>query len=107
MSENHDPTVAEGPTPEAAEVTAGASAEGCPVAHGRVHRRPGVGGLGAARLRLERQPQADARWQPLRGDQHVRALAVGDRAHAAAASKPTGRRTTIRECAFSLRTITG
>jgi catalase-peroxidase len=41
MSENHDPTVAEGPTPEAAEVTAGASAEGCPVAHGRVHPTQG------------------------------------------------------------------
>jgi catalase-peroxidase len=41
MSENHDPTVAEGPTPEAAEVTEGASAEGCPVVHGRVHPTQG------------------------------------------------------------------
>src|ERR1700722_5704076 len=36
MAENHDPIIADGPTPEAAEETAGASAEGCPVAHGRV-----------------------------------------------------------------------
>jgi catalase-peroxidase len=41
MSENHDPTVVEGPTPEAAEVTEGASAEGCPVVHGRVHPTQG------------------------------------------------------------------
>ena len=31
MSENHDPTVTEGPTPE------GGAGEGCPVFHGRVH----------------------------------------------------------------------
>src|ERR1700684_4135209 len=37
MSENHDPIIADGETPEVAEETAGASAEGCPVAgHGRV-----------------------------------------------------------------------
>jgi catalase-peroxidase len=36
MSENHDPLVTDPPTPEAAEETAGASAEGCPVVHGRV-----------------------------------------------------------------------
>jgi catalase-peroxidase len=41
MSENHDPTVIEGETPEAAEQTAGASAEGCPVVHGRVHPTQG------------------------------------------------------------------
>ena len=41
MSENHDPTVVEAPTPEAAEETAGASAEGCPVVHGRVHPTQG------------------------------------------------------------------
>ncbi len=33
---NHDPVVIEGETPEAAEATGGASAEGCPVVHGRV-----------------------------------------------------------------------
>ncbi len=31
MAENHDPVIADGEAPEAAEVTAGASAEGCPV----------------------------------------------------------------------------
>ena len=36
MTENHDPIIADGETPEVAEETAGASAEGCPVAHGRV-----------------------------------------------------------------------
>ena len=36
MSENHDPIIADGETPEVAEETAGASAEGCPVVHGRV-----------------------------------------------------------------------
>src|SRR5580704_13519245 len=36
MAENHDPIIADGETPEVAEETAGASAEGCPVAHGRV-----------------------------------------------------------------------
>jgi catalase-peroxidase len=41
MSENHDPTVIEGETPEAAEETGGASAEGCPVVHGRVHPTQG------------------------------------------------------------------
>ncbi|MGD0242663.1 MAG: catalase/peroxidase HPI [Streptosporangiaceae bacterium] len=35
MAENHDPLVTEDATPEAAEATAGASAEGCPVVHGR------------------------------------------------------------------------
>jgi catalase-peroxidase len=33
---NHDPVVIEGETPEAAAATGGASAEGCPVVHGRV-----------------------------------------------------------------------
>jgi catalase-peroxidase len=37
MAENHDPVIADGETPEVAEVTGGASAEGCPVVHGRVH----------------------------------------------------------------------
>jgi catalase-peroxidase len=37
MAENHDPIIADGEAPEAAEQTEGASAEGCPVAHGRVH----------------------------------------------------------------------
>jgi catalase-peroxidase len=41
MSENHDPTVIEGETPEAAEATGGATAEGCPVVHGRVHPTQG------------------------------------------------------------------
>jgi catalase-peroxidase len=41
MAENHDPTVIEGETPEAAEQTGGASAEGCPVIHGRVHPTQG------------------------------------------------------------------
>src|SRR6202167_2332660 len=36
MAENHDPIIADGETPEVAEETQGASAEGCPVAHGRV-----------------------------------------------------------------------
>ena len=36
MSENHDPIIADGETPEVAEETGGASAEGCPVVHGRV-----------------------------------------------------------------------
>ena len=36
MSENHDPIIADGETPEVAAETAGASAEGCPVVHGRV-----------------------------------------------------------------------
>jgi catalase-peroxidase len=41
MAENHDPVIADGETPEAAEVTGGASAEGCPVAHGRVQPTQG------------------------------------------------------------------
>jgi catalase-peroxidase len=41
MAENHDPVIADRQAPEAAEVTAGASAEGCPVAHGRVHATQG------------------------------------------------------------------
>src|ERR1700692_1711728 len=42
MAENHDPVIADGETPEAAEQTAGASAEGgCPVAHGLVHPTQG------------------------------------------------------------------
>jgi catalase-peroxidase len=41
MAENHDPVIADGETPEAAEVTGGASAEGCPVVHGRVHATQG------------------------------------------------------------------
>jgi catalase-peroxidase len=41
MAENHDPIIADGEAPEAAEQTAGASAEGCPVAHGRVHPTQG------------------------------------------------------------------
>src|ERR1700750_1899099 len=36
MAENHDPIIADGETPEVAEVSEGASAEGCPVVHGRV-----------------------------------------------------------------------
>jgi catalase-peroxidase len=36
MAENHDPIIADGETPEVAETTGGASAEGCPVVHGRV-----------------------------------------------------------------------
>jgi catalase-peroxidase len=36
VAENHDPLVTEDETPEAAERTEGASAEGCPVVHGRV-----------------------------------------------------------------------
>ncbi|MGH3293648.1 MAG: catalase/peroxidase HPI [Trebonia sp.] len=42
MAENHDPVIADGETPEVAEQTAGASAEGgCPVVHGRVHPTQG------------------------------------------------------------------
>ena len=41
MAENHDPIIADGEAPEAAEVTGGASAEGCPVVHGRVHPTQG------------------------------------------------------------------
>jgi catalase-peroxidase len=41
MAENHDPVIADGEAPEAAEVTAGASAEGCPVVHGRIHATQG------------------------------------------------------------------
>ena len=42
MAENHDPVTTDPHTPEAAERTAGASAEGgCPVAHGRVHPTQG------------------------------------------------------------------
>jgi catalase-peroxidase len=41
MAENHDPVIADGEAPEAAEVTAGASAEGCPVVHGRVQPTQG------------------------------------------------------------------
>jgi catalase-peroxidase len=42
MAENHDPIIADGEGPEAAEQTAGASAEGgCPVIHGRVHPTQG------------------------------------------------------------------
>jgi catalase-peroxidase len=42
MAENHDPIIADGEGPEAAEQTAGASAEGgCPVAGGRVHPTQG------------------------------------------------------------------
>jgi catalase-peroxidase len=41
MAESHDPVIADGETPEAAEVTGGASAEGCPVAHGRVQPTQG------------------------------------------------------------------
>jgi catalase-peroxidase len=42
MADNHDPIIADGEGPEAAEQTAGASAEGgCPVAHGRVHPTQG------------------------------------------------------------------
>jgi catalase-peroxidase len=37
MAENHDPIIADGEAPEAAEQSGGASAEGCPVVHGRVH----------------------------------------------------------------------
>jgi catalase-peroxidase len=40
-NENHDPVVIEGETLEAAAATAGASAEGCPVAGGRVHPTQG------------------------------------------------------------------
>src|ERR1700691_3349369 len=36
MAETHDPIIADGEPPEVAEETHGASAEGCPVAHGRV-----------------------------------------------------------------------
>jgi catalase-peroxidase len=41
MAENHDPIIADGQTPEAAEQTAGETAEGCPVLHGRVHPTQG------------------------------------------------------------------
>jgi len=42
VAENHDPLVTENETPEAAEATAGASAEGgCPVVNGRVHPTQG------------------------------------------------------------------
>jgi catalase-peroxidase len=41
MAESHDPVIADGETPEAAEVTGGASAEGCPVVHGRVQPTQG------------------------------------------------------------------
>ena len=41
MAENHDPVITDGETPEAAEGTGGASAEGCPVVHGRVHPTQG------------------------------------------------------------------
>ena len=42
MAENHDPVTTDPHTPEAAERTAGASAEGgCPVVHGRVHPTQG------------------------------------------------------------------
>ena len=41
MAENHDPVIADGEAPEAAEQTGGASAEGCPVVHGRVHPTQG------------------------------------------------------------------
>ena len=42
MTENHDPIIADGETPEVAEVTGGASAEGCPVVHGRVDPTDGA-----------------------------------------------------------------
>jgi catalase-peroxidase len=41
MAENHDPIIADGEAPEVAEETAGASAEGCPVVHGRIHPTQG------------------------------------------------------------------
>ena len=41
MAENHDPVISDGAEPEAAEVTAGASAEGCPGVHGRVQPTQG------------------------------------------------------------------
>src|SRR6202451_3260603 len=41
MAENHDPIIADGEAPEVAEETGGASAEGCPVVHGRVHPTQG------------------------------------------------------------------
>src|SRR5689334_23034269 len=41
MAENHDPVTTDPHTPEAAERTGGASAEGCPVVHGRVHPTQG------------------------------------------------------------------
>ena len=41
MAENHDPIISDGEEPEVAEVTGGASAEGCPVIHGRVHPTQG------------------------------------------------------------------
>src|ERR1700722_13604786 len=42
MSENHDTIIADGETPEVAEETGGASAEGCPVVHGRVDPTQGA-----------------------------------------------------------------
>jgi catalase-peroxidase len=41
MAENHDPVTTDPHTPEAAERTGGASAEGCPVVQGRVHPTQG------------------------------------------------------------------
>src|ERR1051326_1139766 len=41
MAENHDPVTTDPHTPEAAERTEGASAEGCLVVHGRVHPTQG------------------------------------------------------------------
>src|SRR5580700_58256 len=41
MSDNHDPVVIEGATPEAAEVNAEETAGGCPVLHGRTHPAQG------------------------------------------------------------------
>ena len=41
MASNHDPIISDGEEPEVAEVTGGASAEGCPVNHGRVHPTQG------------------------------------------------------------------
>ena len=41
MSDNHDPVVTEGATPEAAEVNAEETAGGCPVLHGRTHPAQG------------------------------------------------------------------
>jgi catalase-peroxidase len=41
MSDNHDPVVTEGATPEAAEVNAAETAGGCPVLHGRTHPAQG------------------------------------------------------------------
>ncbi len=41
MSDNHDPVVIEGATPEAAEENAEETAGGCPVLHGRTHPAQG------------------------------------------------------------------